>query len=104
MEVVGRILTKGRHFKRVVSYARPSDYVAGAVFGAGGPALMLTWERIAPSYVGKGGFAPIMRLTGVIGLGAGFLLFYQRSICGLPSSFLAFEEEFFFKTIHFNSN
>jgi hypothetical protein len=47
---------------------------------------MLTWERIAPSYVGKGGFAPIMRLTGVIGLGAGFLLFYQRSICGLPAS------------------
>ncbi|PMD13004.1 NADH-ubiquinone oxidoreductase-like protein 21 kDa subunit [Hyaloscypha hepaticicola] len=68
------------HFKRVVSYARPSDYAAGAVFGASGPALMLTWERIAPSYVGKGGFAPIMRLTGVIGLGAGFLLFYQRSI------------------------
>jgi hypothetical protein len=94
VEVVGRILTKGRHFKRVVSYARPSDYVAGAVFGAGGPALMLTWERIAPSYVGKGGFAPIMRLTGVIGLGAGFLLFYQRSIRGLPSSFLPFEEEF----------
>ena len=45
---------------------------------------MLLWERIAPSHVGKGGFAPIMRLTGVIGLGAGFLMFYQRSIRSLP--------------------
>lgn len=45
-----------------------------------GPSLMLLWERIAPSYVGKGGFAPIMRLTGVIGAGAGFLFFYNRSI------------------------
>ena len=46
---------------------------------------MLLWEKIAPSHVGKGGFAPIMRLTGAIGLGAGFLLFYQRSI-RMPSS------------------
>lgn len=41
---------------------------------------MLVWEKIAPSYVGKGGFAPIMRLTGAIGAGAGFLMFYSRSI------------------------
>jgi len=41
---------------------------------------MLLWEKISPSMVGKGGFAPIMRLTGVIGLGGGFLMFYQRSI------------------------
>lgn len=41
---------------------------------------MLLWEKIAPSYVGRGGFAPIMRLTGVIGAGAGFLMFYTRSI------------------------
>ena len=41
---------------------------------------MLLWERIAPSLVGKGGFAPIMRLSGAIGLSAGFLMFYQRSI------------------------
>ncbi len=42
---------------------------------------MLTWERFAPSRVGKGGFAPIMRLSGVIGAGAGFLYFYSKSIC-----------------------
>ncbi|RFU25969.1 hypothetical protein B7463_g10363, partial [Scytalidium lignicola] len=68
------------HFKRVVRYARPSDYAAGAATAAAGPGLMMLWEKISPSHVGKGGFAPIMRLTGVIGLGAGFLLCYQRSI------------------------
>jgi len=68
------------HFKRVVKYARPSDYAVGATAAAAGPGLMLLWERVSPSYVGKGGFAPIMRLTGVIGVGAGFLMFYQRSI------------------------
>jgi len=68
------------HFKRVIKYARPSDYAVGAVTAAASPALMLLWERISPSHVGKGGFAPIMRLSGVIGLGAGFFTFYQRSI------------------------
>jgi len=41
---------------------------------------MMYWEQVSPSHVGKGGFAPIMRLAGVIGVGAGFMLFYQRSI------------------------
>lgn len=50
---------------------------------AAGPGLMLLWEKISPSQVGKGGFAPIMRLSGVIGVGAGFLTYYQRSICML---------------------
>lgn len=48
---------------------------------AAGPALLLFWERVSPSYVGRGGFAPVMRLTGAVGATAGFLLFYQRSIC-----------------------
>ena len=46
--------------------------------------MMLLWEQISPSYVGKGGFAPIMRLTGFIGLTAGFLTFYNRSIREKP--------------------
>merc|ERR1712098_652273 len=66
------------HFKRVIGYARKSDYVAGAATATAGPGLMLLWERIAPSLVGKGGFAPIMRLSGAIGLSAGFLMFYQH--------------------------
>lgn len=70
-----------RHFKRVVGYARGSDYAIGAATATAGPGLMLLWERISPSFVGRGGFAPIMRLSGVIGAGAGFLMFYQRSIC-----------------------
>ena len=45
---------------------------------------MLLWERIAPSHVGKGGFAPIMRLTGAISLTGGFLYFYARSISRQP--------------------
>ncbi|OCL07786.1 hypothetical protein AOQ84DRAFT_52720 [Glonium stellatum] len=68
------------HFKRVVSYARPSDWAVGAALSAGGPALMLWWEKVSPSYVGRGGFAPIMRLSGAVGLTAGFLMVYSRSI------------------------
>jgi hypothetical protein len=49
---------------------------------------MLLMEKISPSLVGKGGFAPIMRLSGAIGLGAGFVMFYQRSICAFLSDFL----------------
>ena len=59
---------------------RPSDYVAGALTTAIGPATMLWWERVSPSYVGRGGFAPIMRLTVAISGVAGFLMMYQRSI------------------------
>lgn len=68
------------HFKRVIKYARPSDYAAGAASTIAGPGLLLLWERIAPSHVGKGGFAPVLRLTTAISAGAGFLLFYNRSI------------------------
>jgi NADH-ubiquinone oxidoreductase complex I, 21 kDa subunit len=74
-----------RHFKRVIRYARPSDYAAGAATAAAGPALLLLMERIAPSYVGRGGFAPIMRLCSAVGLSAGFLIFYQSSTCMLQS-------------------
>jgi len=49
------------------------------------PGLIYTYEKFAPSGVGKGGFAPIMRLNGVLGLGAGFLLFYQSSLRTSPS-------------------
>lgn len=69
----------------MIKYARGSDYVAGGLTAAAGPTLMLLWERVAPSQVGKGGFAPIMRLAGAIGFGAGFLHMYQRSICMLSN-------------------
>lgn len=73
------LITNFRHFKRVVRYARPSDYATGATTAAAGPALLFLMERIAPSYVGRGGFAPIMRLCSAVGISAGFLIFYQSS-------------------------
>jgi hypothetical protein len=71
-----------RHFKRVMRYSRPSDWAYGAAVGAMSPALMLYWEKVSPSFVGKGGFAPIMRLSGAIGLTGAFVFTYTRS-CGM---------------------
>ncbi|KAI0196375.1 NADH-ubiquinone oxidoreductase 21 kDa subunit [Astrocystis sublimbata] len=68
------------HFKRVVGYARTSDYAHGLGAAAAGPGLLYLMERLAPSHVGRGGFAKAMRLTGVIGALGGFLYFYERSI------------------------
>ena len=67
------------HFKRVVGYARTSDYVAGGLVAAFAPAALLTLEKFAPSHVGRGGFAKAMRLAGFVGLAGGFLYGYQRS-------------------------
>ncbi|KAI1101886.1 NADH-ubiquinone oxidoreductase complex I, 21 kDa subunit-domain-containing protein [Jackrogersella minutella] len=67
------------HFRRVVGYARTSDYIHGTVAAAAGPGLLLTMEKFAPSHVGRGGFARALRLAGVIGAIGGFLYFYQRS-------------------------
>jgi hypothetical protein len=67
------------HFKRVVGYARTSDYLAGTAAAAFAPAALYALEKFAPSQVGKGGFAKAMRLAGGIGVLGGFLYFYQRS-------------------------
>lgn len=40
---------------------------------------MLYWEKISPSFVGKGGFAPIMRLSGAVGVTGCFMFAYTRS-------------------------
>ncbi|MCJ1355297.1 MAG: hypothetical protein MMC33_005288 [Icmadophila ericetorum] len=76
------------HIKRVLRYARPRDYAEATAFGAFGPATMLLWERISPSYVGRGGFAPIMRLSVWLGISGGFLLLCSRS----SSRFYGFNE------------
>ncbi|KAL5614204.1 hypothetical protein BROUX41_000043 [Berkeleyomyces rouxiae] len=67
------------HFKRVIGYARPSDYVHGLLAAAFGPGALLFMEKFAPSHVGKGGFAPALRLASAVGVTGGFLYFYQRS-------------------------
>ncbi len=65
----------------MIGYARASDYVHGLVAAAAGPGLLLTMEKFAPSYAGRGGFAQAMRLGGVVGICGGFIYFYQRSCC-----------------------
>jgi len=45
---------------------------------------MLLWERVAPSHVGKGGFASIMRVSGLVGFVGGLGWFYSRSIRTIP--------------------
>ncbi|KAF2738139.1 NADH-ubiquinone oxidoreductase-like protein 21 kDa subunit, partial [Polyplosphaeria fusca] len=67
------------HIKRVFGYARPSDWLVGAGIGSISPALMLYWEKVSPSFVGKGGFAPIMRLSFAIGVTGAVLSTYSRS-------------------------
>jgi hypothetical protein len=69
------------HISRVLRYARPTDYGVAAATTAFGPGLLMLWERLAPSYVGKGGFPSVMRLCLGISAGAGFLVLAQRSTC-----------------------
>lgn len=42
---------------------------------------MLYWERVSPSFVGKGGFAPVMRLSGAVGVAGALIFAYSRSAC-----------------------
>ncbi|KAF9740289.1 hypothetical protein PMIN06_009476 [Paraphaeosphaeria minitans] len=67
------------HFSRVMRYTRPSDWLTGAAVGAISPGLMLYWERVSPSFVGKGGFAPVMRMSCALGLTGAFLFAYSRT-------------------------
>ncbi|KAF2997609.1 hypothetical protein E8E13_003746 [Curvularia kusanoi] len=67
------------HISRVIRYARPSDWAYGAAVGALSPGLMLYWERVSPSFVGKGGFAPVMRLSGAVGVAGALIFAYSRS-------------------------
>lgn len=46
---------------------------------AASPLSFWLMERVSPSHVGKGGFAPVMRLATAIGLVGGLHILYQRS-------------------------
>jgi hypothetical protein len=69
----------GRHWKRAFRYARREDWVYGAGMAAVAPAFMLTTERFAPSFSGRGAFPPIFRLSCAMGLIAGVYLVWERS-------------------------
>ncbi|KAI2887072.1 hypothetical protein CBS11852_7713 [Aspergillus niger] len=67
------------HLRRVFGYARPSDYAVGGGMAAASPLAFWIMERVSPSHVGRGGFAPVMRLATAIGLIGGLHVVYQRS-------------------------
>lgn len=43
------------------------------------PIAFWVMERVSPSHVGRGGFAPVMRLATAVGLIGGLHVLYQRS-------------------------
>ncbi|RPA87162.1 hypothetical protein BJ508DRAFT_321054 [Ascobolus immersus RN42] len=67
------------HFNRVVRYARPSDWTMAGATAAAGPAIAYMWEKYSPSNASRHSLASTMRLTGAIGLTAGFLRLYVQS-------------------------
>ncbi|KAL5332640.1 NADH-ubiquinone oxidoreductase complex I, 21 kDa subunit-domain-containing protein [Aspergillus crustosus] len=67
------------HLRRVFGYARPLDYAVAGTAAAASPLGFWIMERVSPSHVGKGGFAPVMRLATAVGLIGGLHILYQRS-------------------------
>ena len=72
-----------RHLKRVFGYARPSDWAVAGGMASAAPISFWIMERASPSHVGRGGFAPVMRLATAVGLLGGLHILYQRS-CRKP--------------------
>ncbi|KAG8626411.1 hypothetical protein KVT40_005356 [Elsinoe batatas] len=69
------------HFKRVVRYARPSDYAWGAGVAAAVPATFIVMDRVSPfPGLPKTLHRGPLRLNYFLGATAGFLYFYSRSI------------------------
>ena len=68
-----------RHLRRVFGYARPSDYAMAGGMASVSPIAFWVMERVSPSHVGRGGFAPVMRLATAVGLIGGLHVLYQRS-------------------------
>ncbi|KAF7845645.1 hypothetical protein BT93_L1439 [Corymbia citriodora subsp. variegata] len=67
------------YWLRAFRYARPSDWAYGAGMASIAPIFMLTNERYAPSFAGKGAFPPVLRLSVATGIVAGLGLVYQSS-------------------------
>lgn len=67
------------HLKRVFGYARPSDWAVAGGMASAAPISFWVMERASPSHVGRGGFAPVMRLATAVGLLGGLHVLYQRS-------------------------
>lgn len=74
-----RLTISSRHLRRVFGYARPSDYAMAGGMATVSPIAFWVMERVSPSHVGRGGFAPVMRLATAVGLIGGLHVLYQRS-------------------------
>jgi hypothetical protein len=70
----------------VFGYARPSDWAIAGGMASAAPISFWIMERASPSHVGRGGFAPVMRLASAVGLIGGLHILYQRS-CRKPILF-----------------
>ncbi|KAF2863703.1 hypothetical protein K470DRAFT_280018 [Piedraia hortae CBS 480.64] len=68
------------HFKRVIGYARPSDYAVGAFWGSMIPAGILAMERFSPTNIPRVEWRSCMRVSGGVGLMAAFFFVYTRSV------------------------
>ncbi|KAM0747007.1 hypothetical protein T439DRAFT_318262 [Meredithblackwellia eburnea MCA 4105] len=67
------------HFKRVVSYLRPSDYATWGIATATFPAAVYALQLADPAKLPKAGLTPTLRLATFLGFAGGFLLAYQSS-------------------------
>lgn len=88
----GSKLTYARHLRRVFGYARPSDYAVAGGMASVSPIAFWVMERVSPSHVGRGGFAPVMRLATAVGLLGGLHVLYQRS-CSMFASLVFFRPD-----------
>ncbi|WFD32493.1 hypothetical protein MSPP1_003541 [Malassezia sp. CBS 17886] len=66
------------HFRRVVSYFRPSDYSAWAGTAAAFPGALWLLEKADPTRPRRG-MGTALRFAALLGAAGGFLLAYQRS-------------------------
>ena len=73
-------LTDNSHFKRVVSYARPSDWAWAAGIAIGMPSAFIAMERLAPfPGISRTAYKGPLRLNIFLGLAGGFILAYSKS-------------------------
>jgi hypothetical protein len=59
---------------------RTSDYLVGAGMAGLTPFTLALMERVSPSYAGAGGYKSVLRVSWMVGLAAGGLMAYQRSM------------------------
>ncbi|KAF1986978.1 hypothetical protein K402DRAFT_463105 [Aulographum hederae CBS 113979] len=67
------------HVKRVLAYARTSDWIAGVCIGISGPLFIYGLERLKPTYESPRSIARVARFCFALGVTGGFLHVCQKS-------------------------